>query len=199
MKLYAHTYHDEVAGLVLVDATHEEQYLPAPRQEGIQQFQTAGPILLTVTKVLIATGLPALNPALLPDISGLDDPRVPEDVRETLRALRVMSSKPHEASIAKSLAILDSHAQIRAMQMDFFGDLPVIVIRHGIPTRQMMPELTELVHEINNDLQAKMAALSTRGKLITAEQAGHRINIDQPEIVVEAIHEMVAQVEIIHP
>jgi hypothetical protein len=75
----------------------------------------------------------------------------------------------------------------------------VIVIRHGIPTRQMMPELTELVHEINNDLQAKMAALSTRGKLITAEQAGHRINIDQPEIVVEAIHEMVAQVEIIHP
>jgi pimeloyl-ACP methyl ester carboxylesterase len=199
MKLYAHTYPEEVAALVLVDAAHEEQYLPAPLHEGIQKFQAAGPILLTVAKVLIATGLPALNPALLPDISGLNDPRMPQEARTILRALRVMSSKPFAASIAESLAILDSHAQIRAMQIDSFGDLPLIVIRHGIATPQMMPELTELVHEINNELQAKTAAMSTRGKLITAEQAGHGINIDQPEIVVEAIREMVAHIKTVQP
>lgn len=199
MKLYAHTYPEEVVGLVLVDAAHEEQFLPAQLQEGIQKFQSAGPILLTVAKMLIATGLPALNPALLPDISGLDDPRMPQATRTTLQALRVMSSKPFEASIAESLAILDSHAQVRAMQIDSLGDLPLTVIRHGIATQQMMPELTELVHEVNNELQAKTAALSTRGKLITAEQAGHGINIDQPEIIVEAIREISAQIKTVQP
>jgi hypothetical protein len=58
----------------------------------------------------------------------------------------------------------------------------------------MTPEVTELVHEINNRLQAETAAMSTQGKLLTAEKAGHGINVDQPQIIVEAVKEMLAMV-----
>ena len=37
-----------------------------------------------------------------------------------------------------------------------------------------------------------MAALSTRGRHILASQSGHWITLDQPEVVVEAITEVVA-------
>jgi pimeloyl-ACP methyl ester carboxylesterase len=194
MKIYAHKYPAEVAGLVLVDATHEEQFLPEPMPETMKKVAQAMPIFSGVARTLIATGILPLNPSILAGLSGSHDPRMPQEVSDTIQALQVMSSKHFTANAAETAAILESHAQVRAMQIKTFGDLPLIVIRHGIATPQMTPEVTELVHEINDRLQAETAAMSTRGKLLTAEKAGHGINVDQPQIIVEAIKEMLAMV-----
>jgi hypothetical protein len=40
-------------------------------------------------------------------------------------------------------------------------------------------------------LQEELAGLSTRGERRVAEQSGHLIQIEQPEIVIEAIRDMV--------
>ncbi len=42
--------------------------------------------------------------------------------------------------------------------------------------------------------QQDLARLSSRGTLVTAEQSGHDIHIDQPELVVDAIRQVVALV-----
>jgi pimeloyl-ACP methyl ester carboxylesterase len=40
-------------------------------------------------------------------------------------------------------------------------------------------------------LQAELAALSTRGKRVIAEESGHYVQVSQPEVVVDAIREVV--------
>ena len=40
--------------------------------------------------------------------------------------------------------------------------------------------------------QDRMATLSTRGRHIMASESGHWIPLDQPEVVIEAIEEVVA-------
>lgn len=192
MKLFAHQHPEEVAGLVLVDAAHEEQYLPDTLAETMKTMQKAVPVFTGVARALVALGVLPLNPSLIASLSGMDTGSLPKEVMDTMLAQQVMSGKHFTGSGAESLAILESHAQIRAMQIRSFGDLPLVVIRHGIPTPQMTPELTDLVHDGNNRLQAETASMSPRGRLITAEKAGHAINVDQPEIIVEAIQEVLA-------
>ena len=63
------------------------------------------------------------------------------------------------------------------------GDVPLVVIAHGIPFPSMFAELEPGFRES----QERLAALSRRGELVIAERSNHNINMDQPEIVVDAI------------
>ena len=45
--------------------------------------------------------------------------------------------------------------------------------------------------EVWQALQVDLAGLSSKSRALEAEKSGHRIQMDQPEIVVEAIREMV--------
>lgn len=55
----------------------------------------------------------------------------------------------------------------------------------------MNQALTEVVEETNRRLQAAVAAQSSRGRLIVAEESGHNIPFDQPHLVLAAIRELV--------
>jgi pimeloyl-ACP methyl ester carboxylesterase len=41
------------------------------------------------------------------------------------------------------------------------------------------------------ELQAELVALSSNGKQVIAEGAGHHVHLDQPELVIDAIREAV--------
>jgi pimeloyl-ACP methyl ester carboxylesterase len=41
-------------------------------------------------------------------------------------------------------------------------------------------------------MQQELAALSPQGKLVVAERSGHDIHLEQPELVIGAIHEVLA-------
>lgn len=56
----------------------------------------------------------------------------------------------------------------------------------GIP-----PETNQLFETAWQQFQAELAAQSTRGQLIIAAHSGHNIQLEQPELVVEAIVEVV--------
>lgn len=72
--------------------------------------------------------------------------------------------------------------------------LPVIVLRHG-KTPPRPPQMSEAVYEAYDriwaELQEDLAKRSSRGELRVAEQSGHFIQIDQPELVVQAIRDAV--------
>ncbi|HNN14879.1 MAG TPA: alpha/beta hydrolase, partial [Anaerolineales bacterium] len=76
------------------------------------------------------------------------------------------------------------------------GDIPLTVIRHGIPDlfASMPAEQSRQAEIVWQELQMELGTLSSNSQLMVAEKSGHGIQIDQPDIVVDAIRQMVASI-----
>ncbi|MDX1686662.1 MAG: hypothetical protein R3248_01655 [Candidatus Promineifilaceae bacterium] len=141
--------------------------------------------------MVVRSGLAALWPALLPD--GGVRARLPVADVPAYNAALVASTKHLAAAAAELRDLEQSHAQMRSAQITTLGDIPLVVLRHGAGQPMMAsPEVVAALEETFARLQAEMAALSTNGRLVVAEQGGHAIHLDQPELVVEAIRGVVA-------
>ena len=195
-RLYAHTYPDEVAGLVLIDAAHEEQFTPEPVQKAMKQMAWMMPLMAAIPRLLAISGLAALRPALLkPMVRGLlGDGQAPDGLVESYTRLLAARPGHHAAAAAELRTVLPSHAAIRALRIGDLGDRPLVVIQHGRVQPQMNAELTGNVGETNQRLQRAVVAQSTQGRLVIAEQSGHNIPFEQPELVLQAIREVVEAV-----
>jgi hypothetical protein len=106
--------------------------------------------------------------------------------------LRFSDPRYFTTAEAEMAAIVESHARIRAMQITSLGDIPLVAIQHGKREQMQTPELTELNEQTNRRQQALLAGQSTNGRLVVAEQSGHAVQYEQPEVVVEAIQAVVA-------
>lgn len=73
-------------------------------------------------------------------------------------------------------------------------DLPIIVIRHGLPFEGGADWPTAKVESLWVELQNDLATLSSQGKVIVAENSHHRIEEDRPDVVLAAIQEIFNQV-----
>jgi pimeloyl-ACP methyl ester carboxylesterase len=56
------------------------------------------------------------------------------------------------------------------------------------------PDGLAQVIQVHDELQQELVSLSTQGKQIIAEKSGHNIHWDQPDLVIDAIREILAQV-----
>lgn len=193
-RLYAHTYPDEVAGLVLVDAAHEEQFTPEPVKRAMKQMGWMMPLMSLIPRLLATSGLAALRPSLVEMSlkSVFSDGEAPAEVVDGYRQLLASRPTHHAAAAAELQAVLPSHAEIRERNISSLGDIPLVVIQHGRVEPQMNEELTAVVEETNRRLQAAVAAQSPQGRLIVAEESGHNIPYEQPEVVLAAIRDIVA-------
>ena len=184
-RLYAHTYPDEVTGVVLVDAVHEEQdiRLPAYGQAGAQlakQFR-----LLALLRKL---GIVSLFPEKIPN------PGLPEEAFARYGA--ILATTPYfETSNAESLVLPRSLAEYRAIPDPSLGDLPLIVLSRGLG--MPLPGLSQAENEQNEqkwqEMQAELASLSTNSRQLIAANSGHSIALQQPELVVEAVRQLIGQ------
>jgi len=80
-------------------------------------------------------------------------------------------------------------------------DLPLIVLTQGKPVEvleSMPPNITlEYLQETRrvwNELQSELAALSSRSKHVIATESGHAIHSDQPELLIDAVNELIRTV-----
>jgi pimeloyl-ACP methyl ester carboxylesterase len=180
--------------MVLVDSAHEEQFLRFP--EPIRMAQ--GPIweqqraAVTGLRGLIETG--SLDPAAIPA-----PPRLPDDVADRYRALMATGTAV-DTMLAELATIEQIHGEARDSDISTLGDIPLVVIRHGEPTPPFPPELgiseedMGRYEEVWQELQEELAAMSSRGRLMVAGGAGHLIHHERPDLVVDAIHELVTAV-----
>jgi hypothetical protein len=60
------------------------------------------------------------------------------------------------------------------------GDLPLVVLRRGLRTNPVLDQR-----------EADLAGMSTSGKLVVATKSDHQIHLDEPELVVQAIRDVV--------
>lgn len=189
-RLYAYQYPEEVAGLVLVDAAHEEQYTSEGMRQSFEGILQMMPRMFGVLRFLVRTGLPALFPAPFKSMVPRD-PKLSEQTARAIYALRFMDVRYFKAAEAEMTSVPDSHAQIRDLGISSLGDVPMIVIQHGKYEQMQTPELTDLNEQTNRRQQALVARQSTRGKLVVAEESGHAIQFEQPEVIISAIREVV--------
>ena len=187
MRVYAHNYPDEVVGMVLVDSMHEEQYERLPRAKSSipdqgQQFRMLG--------ALSSTGFMALAPQAIPN-QGFPD--------EVFAQYKVAwATTGHlTAAAAEINAMLESTAEVRALQITSFGDLPLSVLSQGvyIPNSALSEAENQQYWDEWQAMQSELVALSSMSKQIIAEQSGHQIQFAQPDLVIDAVREMVDEIK----
>lgn len=185
-RQFARLYPEQVAGMVLVNSAHEEQFkrFPAKMVSGVPNMIR----MMKVMNVAFRIGLPALRPEMAPLMKGL-----PENTAKTERALRIAGDKHMRAMLAEFAAA----ARNAPAALDTLVDIPLIVLSHGIP--QTMPGASDTdnaaYEETWQQMRSDLAALSTRGRRIVAEGCGHDIHLENPALVVEAIAEVIEQVQ----
>jgi pimeloyl-ACP methyl ester carboxylesterase len=190
VRLYAHSYPSEVVGMVLVDAQHEDQFtrLSTVIQQNIKATFAQSDQSLPLFRVVAATGIGALVPAVA---ALADNPQLPSPAREAFSALALSDPKFIEAKTAEQDAIFESLEQVRAAHITSLGNIPLIVLYHGITDNPMPGMTTEENQQWWLELQTELAALSPQGKLVLADRSGHHIQLDQPNLVINAIEQVV--------
>lgn len=186
VRLYAYRYPDEVSGMVLVDALHEAQFLGSPF------FWRVSELLLRLAHLL-----PPMDPAwllaLLPEqipVRGLTG-----EAAEQYRA--VLATTPYlAAALAECGALNQSCALVREAQIAGLGNIPLIVISRqvALPLPGLSESSSRQFEEEWHTLQSDMLLLSPNSRLVIAEQSGHHIQLARPDVVTDAIREVVMTV-----
>jgi pimeloyl-ACP methyl ester carboxylesterase len=170
----------------VVLAAHSLGSLPAVGLVDRAAERVAGVVLVDPWSPRVSA---AQRAALPPEKSG-ESPEVAEE-RRFLTALLDPAQNPERLHVAASdeavAALLDEPGPI-------FGDLPVVVLR--APPLPPLPGLPDSYHAATlaamSDGFREFAAESTRGALIEVEDTGHDIQDDQPEVVMDAIRDVMA-------
>ena len=187
MRLYAHRYPNEVAGLVQVDAAHEElsQGVPALQrapQEVAGQFRTLA--------WLESSGILALSPDAIPDrgLSGV----------ALSRYRAILATTPYfDTAAAETTAIESSYAAVRQLGITSLGTIPLVVLSRGLA--DPLPNASEAENRDYEqrwkEMQARLVKLSPRGRQVLATQSRHYVHLTEPQLVIDAIRSVAGQVK----
>ncbi len=194
VRVYTARYPDEVAGLVLVDTSHEDQanYMLPGMRKFMKNEEAKMKWEMKLAPLLLYSGVARL-------MTPLDDPKeLPLEERRELRYLQ-LQPKYLAATSSEMSSFETSAGQVR--QAGNLGDRPLIVLTAGKPNAigaglppDVQKELAEFQKLWITDLQVKEAHLSTQGKQIIVPDSDHMIPIVRPQAVVDATQQVVAAV-----
>ena len=174
--------------MVLVDSSHEQQGNRLPSFDGVQD----GEQILTLCSWLQPLGVVRFTDAMA---ALFDQLEIPEDSRALLRAT-VNQSHTCSSMLAESRSfsaeVLDTEPPAK------LGDLPLTVLSQGnepqaIEVLGITAEMSRAQRVAWDELQNELTALSARGQRRIARHSGHVIQLDQPQLVVDAVADMVAE------
>ena len=187
IREFFRAYPDQVKAMVFVDSSHEQQgaRLPELEQSGDSGF-------LRLARYLAPVGLLRISGFVRRQV---DNVPVGDELREQLLALYHQS---HAVGTLLNASIAFEQDTNSPNPPDSLGDLPLIVLSQGkpvelsdeVPPNFTLEDLLEL-REVWNQLQIELASLSSRGSRIVAADSGHAIHFDQPDLLVDAVDELV--------
>lgn len=188
---FAAAYPREVAGMVLVDAAHEDQRLMVDGK----------PVAIRSW----ARGRAAPLPAVAPDQVLLDSLRAAHAVpaRDSTLDPTLTRLWPANQRLWRWAMNLPVGAAARALETDWspeelarmhearrrtpqsLGALPLLVIERA-------PDSADPLAAEHHAQQVDLARLSSRGRLVTAARAGHNVHLEDPALVVQGIDSVLA-------
>lgn len=187
-RLFAMTYPDEVAGLVLVDARPENfERLSGPVYEEDQyQSSTPSPAVLSILK---QSGILRLFQNVL--LEGMIEPEDRDVFLNVIARPAFFHTIEEEGKLSQSLEDV-----LRGRTM---GDLPLRIIARGVApdyaAAGVSPEAANKVERLWRQGQEEMLNLSGNAQLIIAEESGHNVMNDQPELVEEVVRGLLKDIE----
>ena len=187
IQLYEQQYPDHVAGLVLVDA-RPRNYLESFREVRPAAFDEHISRQRLIAKLY---GLGWL--ASIAKLQGqLEFSERPQHLRATYQDLGRLTK--HAAASAYE-AMADEISDRQLQKISSIGDKPLTVIAHGKPTMfhgqlGLTASEAQQLEDIWSKEQEELARLSSSSEFLVAEDSGHLICIEQPDIVVEAVKKM---------
>jgi pimeloyl-ACP methyl ester carboxylesterase len=77
------------------------------------------------------------------------------------------------------------------------GDMPLIVLSQDpdAPQYDLPEDLVRPTNEAWQKMQNELARLSTRSRQVIAKNSGHYIQLDRPDLVLDAVREVVNEVK----
>jgi pimeloyl-ACP methyl ester carboxylesterase len=188
-RLYAQTNPDEVASLVMIDSAHEDQWTSFPQSiQDMAQQMYAGPN--KPVNLFLMSFLRSLQ-AILP----IHDPMAdyfPPDIAKTLTALR----KLYPLNIYTIKAEVSDMVFGKSPRISDLGDLPIVVITHGVPVTMAGQSKEENAgfEQVNLEMQTRLLSLSTNVRQVIAKESNHdEIPVKQADLVNGAIRDMLVQ------
>jgi pimeloyl-ACP methyl ester carboxylesterase len=176
VRLFASLYRNEVGGMVLVDASHPEQEKRFP------------PALNDLNKTWVREQefLAYSMPFGIPRLLGFCDPDP---------VIRAADCNFHSANEGLTELKAFSESAAQAVTTGSLGDLPLAVLSHDpdMPMPDIPADLEKPINDEWKQMQDELAHLSTRGAHVVAKKSGHYIQIDRPELVIEAVRNVVDQ------
>jgi pimeloyl-ACP methyl ester carboxylesterase len=203
MRTFAGLYPKEVAGMVLVDSTHEDTTLNINgkdrRMRELSQGRTIPPIKKTIPasdktlapaekqkleEFLKQIGPPKINPPYdrLP-------PRI-QEVRLWAKAQPQHYVADDDPYWGEEFAEFYASRKVKPYPL---GDIPLIVLTRG---KREYPDTDAgtILNDNRKRMQRDLLNLSRNSKQIIATTSGHRIQLDDPKLVIDAIREVVDSV-----
>lgn len=177
VRLFASLYRNEVAGMVLLDASHPDQENRLPPE--LRNMQGSWLREVEFMEYTMPLGVPRLL-----DLCDTDPvPRTAEcnfhNERENVAEMKGFSEGAKETAATGTL-----------------GDLPLAVLSHDPdkPYAELPADLAKPTNDAWEKMQEELAHLSTRGSQAIAKGSSHYIQIDRPDVVIDAVHAVVNQV-----
>lgn len=175
IRLFASAYPDDVTGLVLVDARSDQLDLGATDEEaaGFRSALDLQAILYTAARRLGLVRLLGANLAGSPLLSP-----------QAALQLALFETAPDAIAATTAEGRERGHDDAR-LAVSTLGDLPLVVIAasDSMANTSGWPAA-----------QSGLAALSSQGHLVIAEHSSHAIHLDRPDVVVDAVLSVLADI-----
>ncbi len=190
VRLYASRYPDEVAGMVLVDASHEDQLQRlSPRKKSLFEkiiFHR------NLARFLAFTGIVRIFNHL-----SRDHELFPGCIPKMYSALQ--STPKFVGAVFEEMSLFEKSLKQLKDSQHRLGEKPLVVITAGraflkCPFDQEYSDIWEEQRQKEwNALQEDLATQSSDSKHVIAENSDHIITQNAPRLVVDMIEEMVAR------
>ncbi len=188
-RIFANKHPDEVAGVILVDSSHEDQLEKLPEQKDLLSIMLrykAGHLALVG---LTNTGFSRIyNHITYEHI-------LPDNIRDMLLATNSTTQFIH--SCIDEWSMFSYNLDYVKKTGQDLGDKPLIVITAGMKphdkacaSRGLDSISCDDAYIAWQSLQKDLLTKSTRSKQIIATHSGHNIPVDEPNVIVEAVKEM---------
>ena len=184
-RQYAEQYPDAVAGMVLLDSTHENQLADtAP-----EQIPSNPDPILSLCTVVARFGI--LRAIGLGETMLANEP-LEDDSMQALIASVNRSGYCGGLIREQQASLIDANQETPPESL---GDIPLIVLVHdfnqdadNLAADNQEPQRSWL------DMQEELAGLSSNSRLQIVEDSGHMIQFDRPDVVIDAILDIFNQI-----
>jgi pimeloyl-ACP methyl ester carboxylesterase len=181
-RVFADRFEGEVVGFVFVDSGHpqQEERLPRPSSAAVKIGEA---IMRAGSESGVLRLLPIPRDGILP--------------LEAWRTRRALGPQSVPTMIQEFAAVSD--IAVHDFRSWPLGDVPTVVLTASESFRNLPEELRTTADPIRMDLQRELAALSSNSAHRVIPGAGHYIQFDDPDAVVQAVEDVIHAVRAREP